>query len=719
MAFYIIVKTPEVPQGRHAVLVANDITFQSGAFSPREDVVFRAAVELAQEEKLPLIYLAANSGARVGLATEIFERLKVQWNDPADASLGFQYLYLAPEDYTTLGAMAKAQGCPLALREEEKHWMLTDIVGLEDGLGVECLSGSATLASAYNRAFREGYTITMVSGRTVGIGAYLARLGRRCVQRMDQPIILTGFAALNKLLGRKVYTSHMQLGGPRVMGVNGVSHHLASDDLDGIKTILRLLSFAPQAHAAPPSLSSGDPVARLVEYAPAANEKMNPIAAIAGVELPPFSPAGSLTIGDLDKASMHSPHKAPAASSWVGGLFDKRSWLESQPGWAQTVVTGRARLGGIAVGVIGVQTSAVSRVLPADPGMPDSTEQTVIQAGQVWYPDSAAKTAAAIEEYNLEGLPLFILANWRGFSGGLKDLFDGVLQAGSLIVESLRKYEQPVFVYIPCGAELRGGAWVVVDSQINSTQIEMYADPTARGGVLEPEGVVEIKCRPHDLAKLMRRIDPEIKSLVASGSPDADRQIKAREKALMPVYHQVARQFADMHDTPVRMLAKGVIRGIVPWAQSRRYFSIRLRRRLAEEMLLKHIRTTDASMSSGVWPSASRAAVSSPTHPALETVLKAEDDETSIEKLYHRQQEEDEKFLRWSESGPGRAQVGTELKALKAHAASQAVAQLLATSEGKEGTLKALQAVIKSDVGLAMQLQMLLGDQGMGGNMFG
>ena len=62
----------------------------------------------------------------------------------------------------------------------------------------------------------QGFTITLVSGRTVGIGAYLARLGRRCIQRMDQPIILTGYAALNKLLGREVYTSHMQLGGPKV-----------------------------------------------------------------------------------------------------------------------------------------------------------------------------------------------------------------------------------------------------------------------------------------------------------------------------------------------------------------------------------------------------------------------------------------------------------------------------------------------------------------------
>ena len=35
--------------------------------------------------------------------------------------------------------------------------------------------------------------------------------------------------------------------------------------------------------------------------------------------------------------------------------------------------------------------------------------------------------------------------------------------------------------------------------------IEMYADPSARGGVLEPEGVVEIKFRAPDLTRLMHR----------------------------------------------------------------------------------------------------------------------------------------------------------------------------------------------------------------------
>lgn len=42
---------------------------------------------------------------------------------------------------------------------------------------------------------------------------------------------------------------------------------------------------------------------------------------------------------------------------------------------------------------------------------------------------------------------------------------------------------------------------------------------------------------------------------------------------------QVAVAFAEMHDTPVRMVAKGVLHGIVPWAQARLFLATRLRRR--------------------------------------------------------------------------------------------------------------------------------------------
>ena len=42
--------------------------------------------------------------------------------------------------------------------------------------------------------------------------------------------------------------------------------------------------------------------------------------------------------------------------------------------------------------------------------------------GQVWFPDSSYKTAQAIKDFNREGLPLIIFANWRGFSGGMKGM---------------------------------------------------------------------------------------------------------------------------------------------------------------------------------------------------------------------------------------------------------------------------------------------------------
>lgn len=52
----------------------------------------------------------------------------------------------------------------------------------------------------------------------------------------------------------------------------------------------------------------------------------------------------------------------------------------------------------------------------------------------------------AIRDLNTEGLPLFIFANWRGFSGGQRDMYDEVLKFGSDIVTALVDYRQPVFV---------------------------------------------------------------------------------------------------------------------------------------------------------------------------------------------------------------------------------------------------------------------------------
>ena len=65
------------------------------------------------------------------------------------------------------------------------------------------------------------------------------------------------------------------------------------------------------------------------------------------------------------------------------------SWTEYLEGWGQTVIVGRARLGGIPMGVIAVETRGVDRFVPADPSNPESSEVKETMGGKVWFPDSA------------------------------------------------------------------------------------------------------------------------------------------------------------------------------------------------------------------------------------------------------------------------------------------------------------------------------------------
>ena len=63
----------------------------------------------------------------------------------------------------------------------------------------------------------------------------------------------------------------------------------------------------------------------------------------------------------------------------------------------------------------------------------------------------------------------------------MKDMYEEVIKFGADIVDALHDYNQPIIIYIPPFAELRGGSWVVIDPTINPREMEMYADPNSRG----------------------------------------------------------------------------------------------------------------------------------------------------------------------------------------------------------------------------------------------
>ncbi|CAI4767824.1 AQG_2a_G0047460.mRNA.1.CDS.1 [Saccharomyces cerevisiae] len=575
VAFKITVKTPEYPRGRQFVVVANDITFKIGSFGPQEDEFFNKVTEYARKRGIPRIYLAANSGARIGMAEEIVPLFQVAWNDAANPDKGFQYLYLTSEGMETLKKFDKENSVltERTVINGEERFVIKTIIGSEDGLGVECLRGSGLIAGATSRAYHDIFTITLVTCRSVGIGAYLVRLGQRAIQVEGQPIILTGAPAINKMLGREVYTSNLQLGGTQIMYNNGVSHLTAVDDLAGVEKIVEWMSYVPAKRNMPvPILETKDTWDRPVDFTPTNDETYDVRWMIEGRE---------------------------TESGFEYGLFDKGSFFETLSGWAKGVVVGRARLGGIPLGVIGVETRTVENLIPADPANPNSAETLIQEPGQVWHPNSAFKTAQAINDFNNgEQLPMMILANWRGFSGGQRDMFNEVLKYGSFIVDALVDYKQPIIIYIPPTGELRGGSWVVVDPTINADQMEMYADVNARAGVLEPQGMVGIKFRREKLLDTMNRLDDkyrELRSQLANKSlaPEVHQQISKqladRERELLPIYGQISLQFADLHDRSSRMVAKGVISKELEWTEARRFFFWRLRRRLNEEYLIKRL----------------------------------------------------------------------------------------------------------------------------------
>lgn len=77
--------------------------------------------------------------------------------------------------------------------------------------------------------------------------------------------------ALNKLLGRQVYTGNGQLGGVQVMANNGVCHLVVPDEYSALQQVVHWLSFVPISRGArlpvfrsPPP----DPIDRPVEYVP-------------------------------------------------------------------------------------------------------------------------------------------------------------------------------------------------------------------------------------------------------------------------------------------------------------------------------------------------------------------------------------------------------------------------------------------------------------------
>jgi acetyl-CoA carboxylase/biotin carboxylase 1 len=114
---------------------------------------------------IPRLYVAANSGARIGLSESIKKLFKVAFKDHTNPENGFDFLYITKEDYTNHCLDNKQIMIEPSSYGGEEVYKITDIIGTEPDLGVENLKGSGLIAGETSQAYNDIFTMTIVLGR--------------------------------------------------------------------------------------------------------------------------------------------------------------------------------------------------------------------------------------------------------------------------------------------------------------------------------------------------------------------------------------------------------------------------------------------------------------------------------------------------------------------------------------------------------------------------
>ena len=77
---------------------------------------------------------------------------RIAWEDKTEPEKGFKYIYLSPDDYARLAPLNSVKAT-LIDDEGESRYKITDIIGKEDGFGVENLKYAGMIAGETSRAY--------------------------------------------------------------------------------------------------------------------------------------------------------------------------------------------------------------------------------------------------------------------------------------------------------------------------------------------------------------------------------------------------------------------------------------------------------------------------------------------------------------------------------------------------------------------------------------
>jgi len=268
-------------------------------------------------------------------------------------------------------------------------------------------------------------------------------------------MVLTGKQALD-FSGGVSAEDNFGIGGfDRIMGPNGQAQYWAANLGDACDILLRHYehTYVVPGEASVRRHPTTDPVDRDVRSAPHA--------AVAGTEL--------ASVGDVFSAERNADRKKP---------FDMRSVmravadadaapLERWAYWrgAEIAIVWDARIGGIPVCLLGVESQPVTRHGFVPAGGPSTWTSGTL------FPQASRKLARAVNAAS-GNRPLVVLANLSGFDGSPESMRRWQLEYGAEIGRAITNFRGPIiFVVI---SRYHGGAFVVFSKALNE-RLEMVA----------------------------------------------------------------------------------------------------------------------------------------------------------------------------------------------------------------------------------------------------
>ncbi|EJW04521.1 hypothetical protein EDEG_01262 [Edhazardia aedis USNM 41457] len=605
-------------------LVMNDISVENGSFSVFEDIFYMLLLRFARKIKVPFVFVSCNSGARIGLYDDLRKILKYVDkkffidNDLQNACLkqekttieplkrniigekelssiessnknsmgNFSKLYVKPGNEENFKIDNKCEEKNVVVLRNtktsgkvyEESGIVTNSVGEVISIygntktGPENLAFSGLLAGETCLAYNSIMFLSYVTGRSVGIGAYLNKLGERIIQKTKSPLLLTGYHALNKLLQKDVYKSNDEVGGCDVMNSNGNCHREVKNDFEGAEEIIKWIDYYYNSRFKKVHSKKIDiyneivvnmqnlKICEDVNLTAVSNENKNVIldeeskmmsksSAISQSKIIALKQEKNVNVNSypltnlsfwaeqynkttkkeyfLKKYADYNYFENFSERELLEYLVDSSSLTEYKKKYAQNILIARAKINNTSLGII------CSESFDDSPNC-ESTKNVI-------FSDSADKISRAIKDFNRENLDILIIANFRGFNGGKEEMEKNILQYGSNIVRSLSESTVRIMVYIPPGGEIRGGSWVVFDKFINP-RISIISHPRAMVGILEPEGIANIKFK-----------ESQRRDFFAKNNMDFNSD-RAQE---------MANEFCRLHDVSFRMFKNNMIDDIM------------------------------------------------------------------------------------------------------------------------------------------------------------